>query len=271
MKSASAIAVAALSGLALNLAFPEPDLFWVAWLAIAPLLYVLKGAGPKRGFILGLAFGITFFGALLSWVSIVGWIAWLLLVLMEAAFFGAFGLVWGASSGGRGAVARVAIPALLWVALEYLRSVVPVVGFTWGELAQTQHNFPFFLKTAGIGGGWLVAALLVLVNALLLEVVLAVRERSWKPCIASVALLLAVAAAPVLVHAPSADGPSLRVAIVQGNVPDTEPSFEKDLLIVESHVALTKELAGRPIDLVVWPESSVGIDPFRNPDVAASM
>ncbi|MEA2499618.1 MAG: apolipoprotein N-acyltransferase, partial [Actinomycetota bacterium] len=127
------------------------------------------------------------------------------------------------------------------------------------------------LKTAGIGGGWLVAALLVLVNALLLEAVLAARDRSWRPCLAAAMVLLGVAAAPLLVSTPSADGPSLRVAIVQGNVPDTEPSFEKDLRILESHVARTKELAGSQIDLVVWPESSVGIDPFRNPDVAASM
>lgn len=55
------------------------------------------------------------------------------------------------------------------------------------------------------------------------------------------------------------------MAIVQGNVPrDMDPSIEKDLIILRSHQHLTEELAEEEPDLVVWPESSVAIDPERD-------
>jgi apolipoprotein N-acyltransferase len=78
---------------------------------------------------------------------------------------------------------------------------------------------------------------------------------------------------PMLVPTPSANGPRLRVAIVQGNVPR---SFTGNLLakeehIIRSHVRLTKQLAGQHPDLVVWPESAVGIDPRHDPAVAAEL
>lgn len=59
----------------------------------------------------------------------------------------------------------------------------------------------------------------------------------------------------------------MRVAIVQGNVPDMPVSFEKELAILRSHVTLTESLE-QDVDLVVWPESAVGIDPEREPFVA---
>jgi apolipoprotein N-acyltransferase len=57
---------------------------------------------------------------------------------------------------------------------------------------------------------------------------------------------------------------------VQGNVPrDFSGTFyEKELSITRSHRELTEQLAGRDIDLVMWPESSVGIDIRNDPAVA---
>jgi apolipoprotein N-acyltransferase len=267
VKPASAIAVATLSGAALTLAFPEPDAFWVAAIALIPLLALSAGGGARRGFVVGTAYGIGFFGVLLSWISIVGWIAWLLLVVMQAVFIGLFGLVWGATSKDRGTVVRIFVPAALWVAVEYLRSIVPITGFTWGDLTQSQHNFPYLLKTAGLAGGWLVAFVLVAVNASLLELTRSAQRRERRAVAVPAAVLVVALAGPAFVAVPEADGQPLRVAIVQGNVPDIPPSFEKDLLILGSHASRTEDLAADAPDLVVWPESSVGIDPFRDEEV----
>lgn len=251
----------------MNLAFPEPDAFFLAWIAIAPFLVILDGAGPKRGSALGLAFGFGFFGILISWISVVGWAAWFLSVLLEASFFGLFGLIWGSSSKRAGSVARVFVPASLWVAIEFLRTLVPFHGFTWGQLALSQHNFPYLLKTAGLAGGWTIAFLLVATNALLGEGVAHLRAGRRRNALVAAGGLLALALLPAFVPTATAGGAPLKVAIVQGNVPDMDPSVEKDLSILRSHSDLTKGLAGEGADLIVWPESSVGIDPIRNQEI----
>ncbi len=63
---------------------------------------------------------------------------------------------------------------------------------------------------------------------------------------------------------------AIRVAIVQGNVPldFTGSLYEKEIEIIRSHSELTLEIEPGSVDLIVWPESSVGIDPNRDVEVA---
>ncbi len=260
------------SGALLTLAFPEPGLAPVAWVALAPLVGALNGAGARRGFLLATGFGIAFFGTVLYWISIVGYAAWMILVLLQAAYVGVFGALWGAVSGRLGATGRILGPAVLWVAVvEYLRAVTPVVGFTWGQLAQSQHDVPFVLRSAAWGGGWTVAFVLVAVNALVSAAAGAALRRDVRGtavrAVAAAAALLAAAPWP----ASRATGPPVTVAVVQGDIPETQPaSYEKDRVILRNHARLTATVPPAA-DLVVWPESSVGIDPFRDPAVAGEI
>ena len=241
-------------------------------MCLAPLLHSLAGAGPKRGFLLGAAFGLCFFGTLLFWVSIVGYLAWFVLVLLQALYAGVFGALWGAASRRAGRAASVILPALLWVAVvEYLRAVTPVVGFTWGQLAQSQHDLPAILRSAEWGGSWLVAFQLVVVNALVAGAVSAARRRHLRTAVAWAVVAAAVLLAAAPVPASDADGPPVDVAIVQGNIPEHRPaSYEKDLVILDNHVRLTATVPPEA-DLILWPESSVGIDPARDVEVADAL
>lgn len=261
-------AVALAAGGLLSLAFPEPSVAPLAWVTIAPLLLVLRGVPAGRGFRLGFTFGLGFFGLLLSWISIVGYAGFIVLVLLQACFIGAFGALVGPATRDGSAWVRVVLPAAFWVVLvEYARSVVPTIGFTWGELAQSQHNVPWLLKTAGLAGGWGTAFLLLCVNGLVVEVATLVGAGRRSSALKASAAALALLAAPALIPTPSADGDPIEVAIVQGNIPrEMEPSYEKDLLILENHIRLTEQLP-ESVDLVVWPESSVGIDLERELDV----
>ncbi|MDQ3986619.1 MAG: apolipoprotein N-acyltransferase [Actinomycetota bacterium] len=251
-------------GGALALAFPEPDLAPVAWIALVPLLVSLRRAPPGRALRLGIAFGLSFFGALLSWISLVGWVAWAVLIALESLFVGAFGLAFSYSSRA-GAVLRVASAPVLWVAAEYLRARVPLGGFTWGQLAQSQHNLAWMLKPAAFAGGWAVAFVVVGVNALMAEAWIALVDRRIVFAAASTGLAALLVGLPALVPQIEADGRPIKVAIVQGNVPrDFEGDvFDKELKIISSHERLTARL-DQPVDLVVWPESSLGIDIDEN-------
>lgn len=255
---------ALLLGISLALAFPEPSISPLAFVSIAGMLWLTTNAGARHGSLIGFIFGFGFFGVLIYWISIIGIVAYIVLVSLQALFLAAFGAAWGwASVHAHHAVLRVLAPASLWVAVEYIRSIFPLRGFTWGQLAQSQNEVGHLLRVAGIGGSWLVAALIVAVASLLFmaieSLVAGERGRSGGALAVGGALI----AAPWLVPGNAAAGDSIRVAIVQGNVPRAvEPSFEKQLTILRSHVHLTEELPS-DVDLVVWPESAVGIDPER--------
>lgn len=261
--------VCILSGALLSLAFPEPSIAPLAWVTIAPLLVLARGR-PRRGFGYGFAFGIGFFGTLLVWISLVGWMAWFLLVVMEALFLGAFGAGWTICSRLGRPWWVFAAPAL-WVAVEAAREYVPVVGFPWGQLAQGQVAVPWLLEAAQLGGGKTVSFVVVAVNVLL---ALSWLGRGWLQRALFVgAAALVLAAVPFLIvfvdsfNSMMMDGHGLKIAIVQGNA-RSGVEVEDQRARVVRHARLTEALAGEDVDLVVWPESAVGIDPFRDPEVA---
>jgi apolipoprotein N-acyltransferase len=276
LTGARAYPVVLIAGVVLTLGFPEPDLAPVAWVALVPLLLALRDASGGRGALLGFVFGIGFFATMVYWVSIVGYVAWVFLVLLQASFLALFGLLVALSSRprdpvpSRNALALVA-PVVAWVVAEFARAHVPFGGFTWGQLAQSQHNLAWMLRPASLGGGWLVAAVVVGINVLL--------ARAWiarsQPAVAArwLGAALLLLAAPLALPANKAAGEPLRVAIVQGDVPENfrGTAYEKELAITRSHRRLTEQLAASTserLDLVVWPESSVGIDITRDDIVA---
>ena len=269
MTRAWALGICLFSGIALSFAFPEPSIAPLAWFAIAPLLVVAR-ANPRHGLGYGFVFGLGFFGSLLIWIKVVGWIAWLVLVAMEALYLAAFGSVWGYVSRTRMRWWPL-WAAASWVTFEGAREAIPVVGFPWGHLAQSQGPFPWLLQISQVGGGKTVAVVLLAVNACVAIAWLA-RGRGRLAALGVAATLIAVMA-PLDFLIPQIDGAGepnssepLRIAIVQGNA-TPGVRVEDERARVERHLELTRSLRGSDVDLVVWPESAVGIDPFVDADV----
>ena len=240
------------------------------------MLWITRGLGATTAARYWFVFGLGFFGSLLSWISIVGWPAWGLAVTLQAGFFALFGACLSRVDLVRNRAVRIATSAALWVLVaEFLRSVVPFGGFTWGQLAQSQHDVSWLLRLAAWGGGWLISFVLVAVNALLVEAIIGLRARNRAVVVVMGALATVLLAGPLVLPTNSAEGASFEMAIVQGNVSDTagpgETSFERELEITTSHADLTEDLQGRGMDLVVWPESAVGLDPEQNPQVLAEI
>ena len=255
-----------LCGAALTLAFPEADLAPLAWVALVPLLVALRAVRLRRAIAYGTLFGLGFYGTLLVWVSHVGWLGCTVLVIVQSAYLALFaGLSSALARRAPAILFAAAIPAL-WVAVDYLRSIFPVGGFTWGQLAQSQTVIGYLLRPASVGGAWLLTWLLVAINA---QLALAWARRASLPHIAIAVILIAV---PLAFPAPNADGRSIDVAIVQGNVPrDTNLSgTEKLVRIAEDHVAETAEVS-EGIDLVIWPESALGLDIDEFPEMRESL
>jgi apolipoprotein N-acyltransferase len=266
VKPRLAYPVAVLSGVALSFAFPEPSFSWIAWIGFVPTIALTRDGGPRRGALAWGLFALGFFGTLLSWVSIAGWIAWAVLLVVETPFVMLFGALWGWLAPKTGPLGRIALAGAGWAGFEYLRSIFPVGGFTWGQLAQSQHDVTWMLEWAALGGGVVLAGILVALNAALVEVATAPDHRSRLQPGAVVVAAFVIPIVSSFFYAAS-DVTPLRIGLVQGNAdPAIAPSYEKELGILASHAHLTEELQEK-VDVVVWPESSIGIDP--NLDEAA--
>ena len=269
----SAVLLCTFCGIILSFSFPEPDLAPIAWVALIPLFVLVGERAPRTSAALGFFYGLGFFGALLIWIKYVGWVPWALLTILQASFLALFGAIGGTIGRRfRPALTFAALP-LVWVAVEYLRANVPVVGFTWGQLAQSQHNVTHLLRIAGIGGAWGLSLLVAGVDALLAIAWVKGRQGGWAQAIPLKGLAAVLLIAPLVLPRPSAEGEPLDIAIVQGNVPRTfsGTTFQKSFEIFDSHVALTQQLAGRDVDLVVWPESAVGVDMNENEAVKVNL
>ena len=261
LKAKYAYPLVLLSGVLLSFAFPEPDIAPLAWVALVPVFWLAKGRDAGSGFLLGYTFGIGFFGALLTWVSLIGWVAWALLIALEALCIGGFGATWAVVARRSHIAVRVIAAGAIWVSFEYLRSIFPVGGFTWGQLSQSQHDLLWMLRPAAFGGGWLVSFIVVAVNALFAEAIRAGIKRENRTALGAAIVAALLLLAPLALPRQDATGETISVAIVQGNVPREIPlGTERDLAILDSHRTLTEELAGEELDVVVWPESSLALD-----------
>ncbi|GGL88211.1 apolipoprotein N-acyltransferase [Streptomyces fumigatiscleroticus] len=257
-------AAAALAGALPVLAYPAPSLWWLAPVALVPWLLLLRSApGGRRAAYDGWCGGSAFMLAMHHWLlpnlhvftfviaALLGalWIPWGLLVRR---------LLGGTPSRPRIAAALAVLPSG-WLAVELVRSWQGLGG-PWGMLGASQWQVAPALRLASVGGVWLLSFLVVAVNVAV-AVLVGVR-RARLPAVAGlVATAAATSAVWVWSPRPDTDG-TVAVAVVQPGVvagPDRRFDHEE---------RLTRSLAGRHVDLVVWGESSVGYDLTARPDLA---
>ncbi len=247
------------------LAFPAVSWWWLAWVGLIPLLFIVRAAptalqGGGRG-----------------WFGMAGFVLtnqyWLFpsagpLLVVAAFVIGVLWFPWGYAAqrllsdraAARQVLAAVVVLPSAWVLAEAVRSWHHFGG-PWAPLGASQWNQPATLAPASVGGVGLVSFLVVAVNA---AIVAAILLRSWRAAALPVALLALGPTWFWLGPAPGA-GPTVRVALVQpGDIDDgaaRQAASER----------LTEELRGRQLDLVVWGESSVGVDLTSDPDATARL
>ncbi len=274
MPSPARVLAAFVAGAALVLAFPPFGAWPMAPLALAALVLLLGQARPAPGALAGFAFGLGFFLPLLHWSgTYVGALPWILLAVSQTVPVAVFGALAGPLARLTGWPVWI---AALWLAGEAVRSRVPFGGFPWGRLAFSQGEGPL-LRLASLGGAPLVSFGVALAATLLALAVQETSRHRTAPAALAAAACLLIVAAGFVVPMPEADGPSVRVALVQGNVPRLGLDFNAQRqAVLRNHVFATVELAdqvragkvGQP-DLVIWPENSSDIDPFTDPSARA--
>jgi len=259
------------SALLMWAAFPPLDIGLLAFIAPIPLFWALRRV--ERGFeavTIGFLWGTVFFGVLLYWISILGFIAWVPLVLLMASYFAIYGfVVWLFRLWPAWRWWLIAIGA--WIAIEFVRARFPFGGFPWGNIGYAASGMPPLLGSVQWIGpaGWSALAVAFSAGAALL---IESREH-WRRIVDTGVLIIMLGIVGGL-FPPRADGELMRVAIVQGGSPCPMVHCQNEnQRIFQSHLALTKTIPDGGADLVVWAENSTGtpFDPETNESAKAAI
>ncbi|MBK9740151.1 MAG: apolipoprotein N-acyltransferase [Actinobacteria bacterium] len=274
------LALAALSGVLMSLAFAPVAFGPSAIVSVALLTTAVWGGSWRRGLGLGFVSGLLFFGLLLGWMRVIGWDAWLLLSAFWALWFALVGVGTALVTRLPGAPVWV---ASMWVLQETLRAHLPFGGFPWGEIAFAQPDTPF-ARLAPIGGSPLVSFAVAFVGASIVTLVLDYRagRRRWAATwfAAAVGITLLPALAPVTTTGDTEVGPASTVlAYVQGGTPQVGMgAMDVRRAVLDNHVAQTLDLAQAVADgevprpsFVLWPENSSDLDPFIDASAAEAI
>ncbi len=296
--------LALLSGVLQILIFPLPGLYWLAWIAFAPLLLAILRAreadvlqlfdspGVKlvpatigHAFLLAYVSGIIWYAGTCYWVydtmhhygglnSATALGVLVLFCLYLAIYHGLFGGLIALMASTQAQVSTLALigAPFLWVAMELARTRIS--AFPWDLLGIAQVDNVPIGRIAGFTGVYGLSFEIMLVNTAFAAAFLVRREKR------TTLLVAAVAAAAVLqagrwISPPTAPG-SRTALLVQQNIPIldnadwTKDYFQSTLTDLRS-ISETPIAPGKRPDLIVWPESPAPFysnDPYFRDEVS---
>ena len=229
----------------------------------------LRGVTARRGFLLGLLTGVVHYAGTVYWtsgtVATFGGLSWLvaipvafLLVLYMSLYLGLASAATAVMIRRFGAAGLVMAPAT-WVAAEYARAHI-FGGFPWIPLGNSVVSLLPLSQLASAFGVYGVSWMLALLHALIALVAMSNGRTRLTAGVSALALLGGVSlwgAARLSDSRLTREGTPLRVALVQGNVPQEEkwdPS--RAAAIFERYLQMTREAAANGAEFIVWPESA---------------
>jgi apolipoprotein N-acyltransferase len=280
--------------------FPLPGLYWLAWIAVAPLLIALlrtrqaaalqvdaamklAPASPWQGFLLGYLCGILWSGGTCYWIFDtmhrygglpvpMAALALILFCMYIGLYHGLFGLL-VALVAGRGLLPRRALVSapFLWVAVELART--RVTAFPWELLGYAQTANVAITRMATLAGVYGLSFELVMVNSAFAAAFLVDKTRRKRLLLAAFGAALALQAGQWAVCPPLA-ATHRAALLVQPNIPITsawtEDYFQSTLNdLTKLSLNVPGMNPGQQFAPIVWPESPAPFftnDPrFRDP------
>jgi apolipoprotein N-acyltransferase len=289
------------SGVLMGMTFAPVEAWYFAWIAIAPLWYLLCRDRNSQPIVYGLCWGIGCYGLALSWIFGIHPMTWMgvpyLASLGIATFCLTFITLWGASlvilwslglkfvnsKSQLNPFVRVLLGTALWCGLEELYSLTDL---WWSSLAMSQspHNLAI-LHLGQLAGPTTVTGAIVFINGLIAEGCLAIvggayrqENRGSKPhqkrwqvspyftsAIASIIIFHVIGF--TLLNRPllEVNKSSLNIGIIQGNVGNEVRHYQSGYdLAIENYTKGYIDLAEQGVAAVITPETAF---PYRESQI----
>lgn len=272
-------AALAVSGGLLGAAFLAEWSGSLAWIALVPWLVVTRRSSALRGMLAGLVTGTVFGLVVSSWIpgslrslnasAGTATFVWLAAAAIHCGLrFAVVGAALSCARAVRDEV-YVAAAASAWIGVDALQSYAsPLIP--WALLGHSQWNQLGVAQLATLGGVPLISGLVGATNA---AVVVALRpnprrgaQRTLAPAAAGAGMFLVLSflGLPVAKWTrPVSEAPQLRLLVVQPNLP---PDERWSRLAQRTNLQEVGELTRRavanvaaPVDLVVWPETTLTV------------
>ncbi len=262
---------AALGGVLAFLGYVGFDQFYLEWICLVPVLWAIGGQTPGRAFLIGWIAGIVGHGGGFYWIVTMlrqfADLAWPLAALGLLLLSAANGLVFAVWAWATRLISRDVgwdsawISPVIWIAAEkFWPQLFP------NYLGASQYKLSLVTQIADLTGILGVTFLVVYANSAVHAVLDRLRGRHqhpWRPALlfaAVVALVLLYGAVRIaLVDKSAASARSLAVGVVQTNRGAGEKHWDQDLFLRE-HQEMSRELVkAQPLDILVWPESVLGL------------
>lgn len=268
--------LAVASGVLLFLSFPKYDLGFLAWIALIPLFWALKGAiSIRQGLLLGFITGMICHIGLIYWITYVivnyGYLPiylGIILMLLLACYLSLYTALFtvGIILFRQKIDLYFAAP-VLWICLEYCKSYL-FAGFPWENLGYSQYWNHYLIQFADVSGVFGLSFLIVLVNVTLFEVLAAKSKKKF--ILAAVVSLIITG---VVIYGVSRsrqidkilqNAAQIEVLLIQGNIDQSikwNEGFQKETINIYEQLSLQNA----PVkgSLVVWPETAL---PFNYQD-----
>ncbi|HVP50844.1 MAG TPA: apolipoprotein N-acyltransferase [Terriglobales bacterium] len=275
-----------LSGVLQVLVFPSPALYFMCWVALAPLMVAIVGPGGEGsddgrgrehaaaslgwGLLLAWVSGVIFYAGTCFWIfhtlHVYGKMSVLLAVLLMVLFLfacgihhGIFGLLLAGATRAKhlGRDRALMLAPFFWVTAEILWE--RIVGFPWQPLGTAQvDNIPMS-RIATWTGVYGLSFEIALVNAALAAAFLLPRERRRTMLAAAVCAAVVLQLGVLLKPAPSR--PTHFATLVQQNIPILEPSqwtydyYRQTLTDLGAISTAPPGTSASQPGLILWPES----------------
>jgi len=260
------LACGAASGGLLWLAFFPLNFGPLAWVALVPLLTLVRSPAPTRWVYAGAwAGGLAFFFPALAWMRVaddtmvLGWIA----LAVYCSWYVPLALLLLRRIQRRLELPLAISVPVVWTALEWVRGWL-ITGFPWYYLAHSQHEWLALIQVADVGGTLAVSFLVAAVNGALADAVTRGLRVAWPSAVAAAVLVAgAVVYGSGRLEGNFTAGP--RVALVQTNISQdlrngawqSQSAAESAAFTIAQQLTelLDRAAAERP-DLVILPETS---------------
>lgn len=261
--------LAFIAGILLPFAFAPFNYTFLAIISPSFLLALLLNSTPREAFWRGWWYGLGYFGVGVSWVYVSihyygdtpVFIAGMF-TLLFAGFLGLFPAVqayclqWFFPDNRTNGVIKATLYfPISWVLIEWVRSWI-LTGFPWLQLGHSQVSsyLSGFIPLVGVFG---VTMIVTFLSGLLYVVC---EKKQWKKKIVALFIFLSVFIIGAILERIQWTTPqagALRVALVQGNIPQSLKWSSSEL----NHTLKVYPELSQPIwktsDLVVWPEAAV--------------